>query len=343
MSVWSGLEAALRAARIPACTLLVVLSACTDGIRLTDPLADGMTRTVEFALATSFGPAATARVSGEISRARITVTNVDTGAVLDVLTVELDPNADEWSLDLEIEIELQKDFEVILLIELLSLVEGVEQVEWSGETPAIRVQPGSQPTEVQKVEMVRGPPANLGVRSVHIDGAPDALYVGDEGQLTTRVEGGGEGATVFFTSLDPTLAVVSPGGLVTALSPGDARIVAEAGPRADTATVRVQAFPLPPDEELAQTSAAVSDIGSRLVSGLQDGDAVGRISTLMQEVESAIQDREGARIMDAIDGVRTLLAQYGGGSEDLRRQDGPALSLIELTLDYISSIVESER
>jgi hypothetical protein len=323
---------------------MTLFTACTDGSTSPfDPLGETATRSVSFALATSFAPAATAQATGEIESARVTVINAKTGAVIDVIVIQLDPNADEWSLNLSVDIPLQEDFRVELLIELLSFPDGVETVEWSGKTAPIAVQPGTAPTEIRQVGMNRGPPANLGVTAVGFVNPPSLLFVGDQATLNATVTGGGSGTTVFFISLDPEVADVTPGGLLTALAPGNARIVVEAGPKADTIAVRVDAFPLPPEEELAKVGPGVDDVASRLVTGLQDQATAGQIAAQMGEINAALASKEGQRVLAAIQSVRTLISNYGGGSADLRTQDSPELSLIELTLDFVSSVLESER
>jgi hypothetical protein len=324
--------------------MVLLVTGCTDGSRGPLHPEDGPdTRSVSFALATSFASAATAQASGEIEAARVTVLNAATGAVIDVIVIQLDPNADEWDLDVSIDIPLEENFRVELLIELLSYPGGVENVEWSGKTEPITLQPGTDPTKIEQVEMERGPPANLEVTSVEFLDAPSLVFIGDQATLEARISGGGDGATAFFISLDPELAGLTPGGVLTALAPGNARLVVEAGSKSDTVTVRIDAFLLPPEEELARLGPSVSDVASRLVTGLQDVGTASAIAAQMGEIEDALASKESHRVVAAIAAVRTLITNYGGGSPVLRTQDSPELSLIELTLDFVSSVVEAGR
>ncbi len=89
-----------------------------------------------------------------------------------------------------------------------------------------------------------GPSDNGGVASVVIDGDPSlTLVVADTHQLTaTPRDANGApvtGAALVWSSSATAVATVTTGGLVTAVAPGTARLVATSGSRADTVAVTV--------------------------------------------------------------------------------------------------------
>lgn len=91
-----------------------------------------------------------------------------------------------------------------------------------------------------------GPSDNGGVARVVIDGtATLSLVVSDTRQLTARAEATDgspiAGAALVWSSTAAGVAAVSPAGLVTAVAPGEARIIARSGERADTVAVTVTA------------------------------------------------------------------------------------------------------
>src|SRR5205085_2538062 len=109
----------------------------------------------------------------------------------------------------------------------------------------LAVAPGDQPSEVHEVPLYRGPPENLGVTGVKLTNLPQAVIEGEAFAAAAVVSGGGPNSAVFFGSLDPSIATVTADGRVTTLKRGTARIVATAGPKADTGSVVVKPWPLP--------------------------------------------------------------------------------------------------
>ncbi|MEX2526167.1 MAG: hypothetical protein WEA09_00900, partial [Gemmatimonadota bacterium] len=188
----------------------------------------------------AFTPHYASAVNGEpspISRIRLTATGPGGSPVLVQLVREVDPEAQGWELGLEVPV--QRDVPAVyVLVELLSVTEGEERVEWSGQAGPF-TRSSAQDGNASQVPLYRGPPGNLSVESVTVSGGPLELREGESGSLTAEVEGG-EGVVVYWGSLDPDVAQVAADGSVTAILPGETRIVAEAGPRSDTASVRVR-------------------------------------------------------------------------------------------------------
>ena len=209
----------------PALALAVLVLSCTEGRSPIDP---DDARMALVAVGATFPANTLASQAGEISRIRVTVLSFPDRTVLDVLVFEVDPDASEWVLDVEIPIGGGNE-QRVLLLELISVVDGVETVEWSGETAPFTPTFGVVPDEVV-VEVVRGPLDNLAVTSVSISDV-EPLLEGGTAQLDVQVQTSRPDAspTVIWLSLDPEVASVDASGLLQALLPGTARITSNAG------------------------------------------------------------------------------------------------------------------
>lgn len=221
---------------------LVLLWSCVDAAA---PEAEGTAPPVPvgIAIAPVFQMSSASAAAGQISRIRVTFVLMPKDSVLGSQVVEVDPNASAWDLELSFQIPSSTGVSVELLLELLSVSNGVETTEWSGRSGTIVVGGGS-PAKVADVPVGRGPPANFSVDAVSL---PDSTFRLKEGQSTTIPVGvnttDGAQPTVLWTSLSPGIVSVNNTGVVTALLPGSARIVAEAGSKADTALVQVLTVP----------------------------------------------------------------------------------------------------
>lgn len=203
-------------------------------------------------------------VGAPINRIRLTARNAASNAVLKVDTVTVDPNQENWNLTMDI--PLTGELNVIVLIELINLENNVEAVQWSGNTAPISVAPGVK-KEPAPVTLFQGPPANLQVTAVTVSPRTASLVEGDSVQLAAVVAGP-SGTVVVWSSLDAN-ATVSATGRVRGVSPGNARIVAVAGPRADTATVsvltRVAAVRVSPDSARLSAFGAEATFSARVL------------------------------------------------------------------------------
>ncbi len=173
-----------------------------------------------------------------VNRLRVTALRSDTDFVLGRTVMDVDPALSEWQVSLDLEIESSAAVAIRLEMELIHMEGGAETVLWSGRTGSFAVQPG-QAVRAPDTPLFRGGLTNLSVTSVRIDRPVPDLTEGESHRLTAVVQGAGGSPTVFWRSLEPDLADVSPEGVLTATLPGRPRIVAEAGPRADTVPVEV--------------------------------------------------------------------------------------------------------
>ncbi|MFC1575693.1 Ig-like domain-containing protein, partial [Gemmatimonadota bacterium] len=235
------------------------LGSCTEGQAPTDLPEEPLAR---LALNPVFNAALTTEGSAPINRIRITATLEGTDSILGQIVLDVDPNAQDWTVDVDVLVPTGPDPRVVLSIELINVTGGVETVEWSGRTPPFTVAAGSI-REVTNVGIVRGPLGNLTVTALSIQEPIPDVREGESTQLTANVTNTDPQSTseVFWASLDPAVAAVSSAGLLTGVSPGTARMVATAGVAADTATATV--FPMPVGVRLEPDTALLQSLGAQ--------------------------------------------------------------------------------
>jgi hypothetical protein len=219
----------------------VLLGTCTDGKDLAGPVGESH---VLLSMGSDLLAALVPDEARPIQRIRITAEEVPGGARLGEATQEVDPQAQEWTLDFSLSIPVESTVVVTLSVELLSLSTGTPLVEWSGRTGPITLQVGTV-TEIQDIPLVKGPLSNLAVTEVSIEEPVPDIREGESAQLTAvaSTTTPQDPPTIFWRSLNPGVATVSGTGLVQAVLPGLARIVATAGAAADTVTVTVLQSP----------------------------------------------------------------------------------------------------
>ena len=231
--------------------VVAVFASCVDG---NGPVQPGASGTATLAIRPVFSSAAQDQPA-EINLIRVTILQLPENTVLATLEFEVDPNADEWPVTLDFPLP-DDGANVLLEIVLIHLSDSGDQtIEFSGQVGPLSVEPGVQ-RDVQEVEVVRGPLDNLSVTSVTISPeSPPTLFPGESTELSAQVVKSDPDATpvLFWTSLSG-VASVDELGLVTAVAPGTARIVATAGSRADTVTVTV--IERPTDADLMVTKVA---------------------------------------------------------------------------------------
>jgi YVTN family beta-propeller protein len=256
--------------RLPALALLlIVLAQCTEGRSPSDLdlLAPAL-----LSLNPVF-PNATLASQIQVDRIRITARDARDGSIVGTLTEDVDPALSEWELVLELDLEGPTVTPIVVDIELIEVVNGVERVGWSGRTRTFQVS-GGQQLRSGDVSLFRGGLANLSVTDVEIGVAPLTLVEGDQAGLTASVTGAAGAPETFWSSLEPSIASVSSVGVVSALSPGQARIVALAGPRADTAVVTVVAraagIEVTPAEQRLETLGVTATFEARVVDSRGD-------------------------------------------------------------------------
>jgi YVTN family beta-propeller protein len=256
--------------RLPALALLLIaLAQCTEGRSPSDLdlLAPAL-----LSLNPVF-PNATLASQIQVDRIRITARDARDGSIVGTLTEDVDPALSEWELVLELDLEGPTVTPIVVDIELIEVVNGVERVGWSGRTRTFQVS-GGQQLRSGDVSLFRGGLANLSVTDVEIGVAPLTLVEGDQAGLTASVTGAAGAPETFWSSLEPSIASVSSVGVVSALSPGQARIVALAGPRADTAVVTVVAraagIEVTPAEQRLETLGVTATFEARVVDSRGD-------------------------------------------------------------------------
>lgn len=219
------------------------LASCTDG-SLPVGWEDG--EAIPTALLLSPVHAGPAMANGlptlAVNRIRLTARHADTGEVLGQSVQDVDPDADGWEVQVEVGLTDDSTVPVVVLVEMLNVGPDGERPAYSGRTGIIQARPGED-ASVAQVAVYPGSPANLSITSVRILEVPPAMVEGGQAQLQIQVEGADGEADVFWLSLDPQVAQVTPDGLVQALLPGAARIVALAGPRTDTVSIPVDPRP----------------------------------------------------------------------------------------------------
>jgi len=307
---------------------LLGTSACVDG---SDPVGLDMGTSVSLAVAPSFSVMPTKAEVARLNRARIVAFDVLTKDTLAALNQEIDPDAPEWYFDLTVTVTAGKTYQVAVTVELISDI-----VEWSGLAPPIPLTVGAAPTEFKLITLLRGPLENVGVSGLEVFDVPQTLDEGARGQATTRIEGGAAGSRVFYTSLTPTILEVSREGAFRAIAPGEAKLEARAGAVADTVAILVPEQSLEV-AEVQTVSGGVGDSVDRLAPTLQDAAGAQAIVQSLGSFETAVSSRRPSQIQDAIAVARSALASYG--TPEIRYQDGPELSLIELVLDFTERVI----
>lgn len=305
------------------------LSSCVDG---GSPTAIDLPHTVALSVAPVFAVAASAAEAGALTRARVTVRDAADGTELGSVQQDIDPNANEWTLELTLELTSGQTLSVILLAELASVAQdGAETVEWSGRTATFEIVAASEPRVLREIALYRGPLDNLDVTAVTLTLGATSLLEGESAWLTTAVQGGGEGTKIYYASLDPGVATVDALGHVTAHVPGTARVAAIVGPAADTLSFSVNEVVLPEPDEIAQAVTPQVDYAAQeVVSTLEDAAGAAAIGETLTSLGTALSSGDGAASVAAFGHARAAWESYG--DPVLRILDGPQLSLIEITL-----------
>jgi uncharacterized protein YjdB len=200
--------------------------------------------------------------------------------VLGMTTQEVDPTLESWTLEFQVPVSPDlTEPQFFVIIELIHLSEAGEDVQWSGKSVTLPLDLTTVP-EIREVPVVRGPVDNLEVSTVVIGAHVDELVEGDSVRLEAVATTDADEASpvIFWNSLDGAVAAVSTEGRVVTLGPGEARLVATAGPKADTTVVSVLARPaavrITPDtvvltsiEEETSVSGTVIDVRGDAVAG----------------------------------------------------------------------------
>lgn len=199
--------------------------------------------------------------SGPIDQIRMVARDADTDEEVATFDGQVDPNADEWAIDLAIDLDGMVSREVVVEVELLS----GGTVEWSGRLGPIVVT-GSGTPNVQQVEVFPGPLDNLDVEAVTILTAPVVLTVGATATLeaiATLATGSDATPVISWVSLDPTIIEIQSvsGNQITveALAPGTVTVGAAAGSQTDAVDIEVVDLPSGPKTWVGGDPAGSTD------------------------------------------------------------------------------------
>ncbi len=315
---------------------LSLMSGCVDG----DPLSAPPTAVASFAVVSSVDPASAAAAAtsapGPLSLARLTVTDARSGAVLASLQERIEPGAPEWTFDVSLEVPADELLSVRVAAELASEGPAGAVVEWSGDTQPFEVRAG-EGRALRRVVLYRGPLANLSVTGVHL-APPPSLVPGQSVALSARLDGGDAGARVYFRSLDTAVVSVAD-GRVQGVTEGVGRVEALAGRVADTVSVSVETFFLPPEEETRSVAAPLTYTTERVTGTMEDAAGAAAISSSLGSLSSAMAGGDPGGVVAAFDAARIAWERYGAGDPTLRVVDGPQLSVIELTLIHAADVL----
>lgn len=221
--------------------LLLLVGSCVDDIDLTDVELPVRVR-VDFVADPEPELSVTAR-DLPLQWVRLGITDAGTGGGVATGDIEMDPDSvpDRWRLHLDVSSSWETTLEGTL--ELIRILEGEvgeeERVEW-----AVELEPTPVTAEQESWEVFlafgRGSLEELSVTQVQVSEPEGPVPEGEAFALSASAEGGPEeGARIFWGSEDPEVAEVDERGFVTALLPGDTRIIAASGQQWAAAEVQV--------------------------------------------------------------------------------------------------------
>lgn len=171
---------------------------------------------------------------------RLNAYDATTDEVVGTFEGSVEATAEEWALELSIDLDGEPSREVMVEVELLGL--GI--VEWSGRIGPILVTPSGVPT-VQEIGVGRGPLGNLDVTGITIDPIDGLLNLAGSLDLTattTLLPGSDAVPEIYWASLDETVASIDGSGSSASLfglGLGSVTVVAVAGQHADSITIDV--------------------------------------------------------------------------------------------------------
>lgn len=250
----------MRRARAVSLTALIFIGlqlSCVDGSTPVDPGSGGLAASL--AVVPVLPQAAQAAGSAPINLIRLTAFAVPGDVQVAQVIRSVDPNADQWELEFDVPLSNEPGVHYVLEIELVNEQGGGQTVQWSGRTAPLTLTPGVA-YQVHQVGVTRGPLDNLSVTSLVVEG-PATVPEQQDFTLKALVEVSQSGAqaTVFWTSLDPTIATVQADGSGTTLRAGTARIQAQAGPV--TVIHQIQVTQVPSAVEVTPAAVELTDVG----------------------------------------------------------------------------------
>lgn len=258
----------MRSRRLLALGLLALSSACTENAA--GPLSPGGRGIM---LRPHYGVAAGSNFEFRpINQIRLTARHAESNALLDSLTIDVDPDASSWTITFEVA-PTEPNQRVLVTAELIHNSSSGQVVELSGTTAVFEL--STDAPIAQDINVYPGPLANLQVSALEITDIPAGMAEGDAAQLRAQAISGGTDVRVFWGSLNPDIVAIDSAGNVRALLPGTARIVAQAGRAEAFADITVNARPA--RIELSPGSIALNFIGAESTIGAQVFDTRGAV------------------------------------------------------------------
>ncbi len=331
-SIWTGLAG----------LTLVSLSGCVDGA---DPAGVQLSEAVTLRAAPVFALVTTAAEIDALDLARITLRNSSDRAVVAEHEEPIDPSQPEWSFELTVQLTPGQILSLLLEFELVDSDGGVESVEFSGRTEAFTLHTSFQRQDLWRVDLHRGPLANLGLTGVTFRDSVLGLVRGASATLADAwdLQGDTAGAVMYLRVMDTSVVTLDANGRVRARDFGTTEIVVFGGQVADTLPVEVTDVTLPPLDELEATVMPQVDyvVSDLFIATFSDPVGATTIRDPMSALARSLRALDGPDAVDFFEGAVEAWGAYGAGT-NLTVVDGPQLGVVELTLILVANALQTE-
>ena len=317
---------------------LAALSACVDGPSgLTSP-------SVAISATPVFTMVPTQAELEALDLLRVTLHGVGTGPK--VLEQRIDAsNETEWTFNLQVEVAPGRPLSLYLETELIDTDGGVESVEWSGRTRAFEVRATFEPQELRQVNLYRGPLANLGLTGVEFGTSALRLVEGTSSALRWTLAGDTTGTAMYLRALDPSVVAVEADAIARGERSGATKVVVFGGMVSDTLDLTVAPITSIQLPTLFQLEATVMPQLDYVTSDLfmdtfRDAHGASSMRTEMTSLASALRGLRGAEVVKSYESSSNVWRSYGRGTR-FRTEDGPLLSVIELSLILVANTLQT--
>jgi len=301
-------------------------------VQVDGPTAAFAPRTVTLATLPKFSAPTSASVIAALDVARLRLIDTETDSVLASLEQPIDSRDVEWAFEITLELLEEQVLKLRLDVELIDGDPVVDVVEFAGRT-SFDVQASFEPTEIREISLGRGPLENLSLTDLHMRNPRPRIQEGGSEALVIDTVGAGLGQIVYYESTDAAVASVDSVGLVKALAPGNALIIAHAGQVADTLNLTVGRVDLPAANVLQSRLIPQSDYvtDDLFVSSLADADVANQLRAGVESLVSEMLAGRGFEAVGRFEQAEKMWLEYGEGTS-LRSLDGPQLWVIAITL-----------
>jgi hypothetical protein len=239
----------------------------------------------------------------------------------------------QWTFEASVTASATRTFQSVVEVELFEASSAGAIVHFSGLSDPFTLDM-SESGRDRYVEIWRGPLANLNITSLaFVTAGPLSILEGASRQLEVSAVGANSQTRIFFEPADPSVVSVTPDGRLLGMSQGATQVFVRAGRLQDQIEVSVDEVVLPSLEELEQSVSPTADYvtDDSFISSLQDPIAGALLQQAVRGMVAAMLDNDAFGAVGLFEDAAALWTDYGAGS-DLRRQDGPLLGVISLTL-----------